>query len=131
MINESKIISFIINFGDELENAFRHSVFLKLCRRIVMIWNNSAFGKIISGFFDLEVYKNSIFYKLINSAFMALIKITVKKIPLKVANENSRYISIIRNIFSKISFSKEMRIKNILKNSFFINSIYEFWLSVD
>lgn len=131
MKDKSKIIFFIVDISNRLEKAYKYSLFSKLCCRIAIVWNNSIFGKIISGFFNIETHKSSVFYKCIKSAINILVKGIIEKFPFKTAVNNSKYINIIKKFYYKIRPDKENIAKTMLNDSFFINSIYEFWLGID
>ncbi len=127
---KSGIIKFIAETSNNLEKAYRYSIFSKLCCKAANIWDNSVFGKAISGFFDMEVHKNSLFFKAFHTALDSFTKKLVDMIPLKEAVNDSKYIRIIKNAMG-FKVNKKNYGKAILDNSFFISSIYRFWISTD
>ncbi|MCK9217453.1 MAG: hypothetical protein M0P77_05990 [Firmicutes bacterium] len=131
MHNKSKLILFVINSGNKLEIAYAHSFFKKTCQRIGMLWNDSFFGKLISGFFNIDIHKSTFTYKLLKSLFDIFEQKIIKRFPLKEAVENSKYINNIKKILGNIGQYEACRIKTILSNSFFVKSVCEFWSSVD
>ena len=131
MIYDSKIIEFIVDFGDSLESAYKNSLFFKWIKRTLAIWKYSNFGKVIIGFFSAEVYEHSVLFKTLKNIFDKLVEIIIVYFPLKAAKENSRYITILKKQFKKINKIKLPRIKNIIANSLCINAIYNFWLNLE
>lgn len=131
MKDTSKIVKFIIDFGNKVEVAYQGSLFLKLCRHLVDVWRDSVFGKIISGFFRYEIQNNSLFFKNIKAISNSMAKSIADFLSLKEAVNYSKYLSIIRNLTSRFKLKKELRFISIVKNSFFLNAFYDFWMSVD
>ena len=131
MKHESKIINFIIKVGDSIENAYKHSLLSKLLYKIVNLWNNSIFGGIINSFFDIEVYKNSMFYKILSSSFQGILRFTITTFPLKEAVRNSKYINSVKKINSRIKLIGTCRVKSVIRNSIFLNTVYEFWIGLE
>ena len=131
MKDTSKIVKFIIDFGNKVEMAYQGSLFLKLCRHLVDVWRDSVFGKIISGFFRYEIQNNSLFFKNIKAISNSMAKSIADFLSLKEAVNYSKYLSIIRNLTSRFKLKKELRFISIVKNSFFLNAFYDFWMSVD
>ncbi len=131
MKDTSKIVKFIIDFGNKVEMAYQGSLFLKLCRHLVDVWRDSVFGKIISGFFRYEIQNNSLFFKNIKAISNSMAKSIADFLSLKEAVNYSKYLSIIRNLTSRFKLKKELRFISIVKDSFFLNAFYDFWMSVD
>lgn len=131
MRDKSKFILFVINSGNKLDIAYTHSFFKKTCQRVGVLWNDSFFGKLISGFFNIKIHKNNFTYKFLKSLFNIFEQKIIKKFPLKEAVENSKCINNIKKILDNISHYEACRIKTVLSDSFFVKSVCGFWSSVD
>ncbi len=131
MKDTSKIILFMVDSANKVEKAYQSSLFLKLCRRLADIWRDSVFGKIISGFFSYEIHNNSLFFKNIKTISNNTSKSIADFFSLKEAVNYSKYLRIIKKFTSRLKFKKELRLVTITKSSFFLNALYEFWMSVD
>ena len=131
MQDKSKLILFVINSGNKLEIAYIHSFFHRICQWTGVLWNNSFFGKFISGFFNIEIHKNAFTYRLLKSLFDIFEQKIIKGFPLKEAANNSKYISNIKKVLDNIRYCEACRIKTVLLNSFFVKSVCEYWSSVD
>ncbi len=131
MRNTSKILRFMIHTADMVEIAYKNSLFLKLCRKVSLVWLDSNFGKIISGFFSYEVHSNSLFFKSVKSITNKLAKSIAEFFSFKEAVKGSKYINTMNKLTSKNSFKRMHSVKTVFKNSLFINTIYKFWITVD
>ena len=131
MRDTSKILLAISYFADKMEKAYQSSLFLKLCKKANIIWQHSTSGKIISGFLSYDIQNNSLFYNTVKSVANRSARGIADFFSVKEAINNSKYIKAINRLFSNISSNRMHGIKTVFKNSFFINTIYEYWTTVD
>lgn len=131
MRDSSKILFIISDFANKIEKAYQNSQFLRLCKKTKEIWQHSITGKILSGFFDYDVQNNSLFLKCIKSTASRFVMGTANFFSFKEAIGNSKYIKVINRLTSNINFNKMKGFKTVFKNSFFINTISEYWEAMD
>ncbi|SHI98322.1 hypothetical protein [Lutispora thermophila] len=137
MYQDSKIISFVIGFEDMMAKAGRHSFFCKLIKNFVGFirnsWRDSFFGQIVDSMFNIEAHRNSTAYKVTSRSIMASLGFISRILSLEQGISESKYFALIN--YSRPRENKieedENRVRAILKDSFIIRHIYEFWNNVD
>lgn len=137
MYENSKLISFAVRFADGLERTYRYSYFCKLaksfCRDFKSIWKDSLIGQIIDGMFNAETHRSSIAYKFMTRPFLASLCFINDKLSLDQGISESKYIAIIKksSLLKRKTKADESIVKAMLRNSFYVKCMYEFWEGMD
>jgi len=137
MYQDSKIISFVVGFGDMIDKASRYSFFCKLIMSIVSFlkntWRDSFIGQIVDSMFNMEAHRNSVTYRVTSKSIMALLRYISRIFKLEQGISESKYFALINysRPGEEDNQKYESGVKAVFKDSFIMRLIYEFWKNVD
>lgn len=137
MYQDSKIISFVIGFGDMIDKASRHSFFCNLTKSFVRsfknTWRDSFLGQIVDGMFNMEAHRNSSVYRVTSRSIVASLGFISRIFSLEQGISESRYFALINYSRPKKNSIKENEsgVRAIFEDSFIMRHIYDFWKNVD